>query len=67
MLMTKQQSPRFMQTSKHKEIEFVGFIIKINISRYENPILVFFMSKSSQRSVVLEYSFNLKNAILHYL
>ena len=32
-----------------------GFITKIHISRYVDPIFMYFMAKKSQNSVVLEY------------
>ena len=40
---------------KSKETDFVGFITKIHISRYVNPIFMFFMLKNSQHFVALEY------------
>ena len=42
---------------KSKETDFGGFIKKIHISRYMNPIFMFFMSNNLQYSVVLEYIF----------
>ena len=42
---------------KSKESDFVGFITKIHILRFVDPICMFFMSKNSQHSVVLEYIF----------
>ena len=42
---------------KSEETNFVGFIKKIHISRYLNPILMFFMSTNLQYSIVLEYIF----------
>ena len=40
-----------------KETDFIGIIINIHISRYVNPIFMFFMWKNPQYSVVLEYIF----------
>ena len=40
---------------KSKETDSVHFITKIHISRYVDSIFMFFMSKNSQNSVVLEY------------
>ena len=43
---------------KSKKTDSVGFITKIHISRYVDPIFVFFMCKISQHSVVLAYIFD---------
>ena len=40
---------------KSEVTDFVGYITKIHISSYVNPIFIFFMSKNSQYSVILEY------------
>ena len=42
---------------KSNEADFVGFITEIHILRYVDPIIMFFMSKNSQHSLVLEYIF----------
>ena len=39
---------------KSKEVDFVGFITKIHVSRFVIPIFMFFKTKNSQHSVSLE-------------
>ena len=54
-LVTSQSFKNILGHFKSKETDLAGFITKILILRYVNPIFIFFMTKNSQHSVVLEY------------